>query len=144
MGSLQPVLSAHSSASFTTRIATASRLSPAELHMPRSGESLQRTDTPMQPLVRNWPIIVPTGRIAPAHIFHDAGFGTVHTSAANTTTAAVSSIINYTTTDPDHPDYTLLSAHPLSHPIWPLAFILQGGGVMWEPPMEGPVYRAVA
>jgi hypothetical protein len=37
------------------------------------------------------------------------------------------SIIRYTTTDPDQPDYTLLSAHPLFRPLCPLTFTLLGG-----------------
>jgi hypothetical protein len=40
----------------------------------------------MQPLVLNLSVIVPNGMITPAHIFHNAGFRTFHTSAANTTT----------------------------------------------------------
>jgi hypothetical protein len=84
-------ISARSSATFATRIATASRLSPTGLHATRSGASLQWIDTKMQPLVRNRPNIAPTGRVTPAHIFHDTGFGTVHASGHNTTTATVSS-----------------------------------------------------
>jgi hypothetical protein len=47
----------------------------------------------MQPLVRNGPIIVPNGTTTPAHIFHDAGFGKVHTSTASTTARVSSSTL---------------------------------------------------
>jgi hypothetical protein len=99
MGRLRPVPSTCSSASFTTRIATASRLSPAGLQAPRSGESLQQTYTAIN------------GQYNSSH-----------------------SIISYTTTDSDHPDYTLLSAHPLC----PLTFILLRGELCGSLPWKAP------
>jgi hypothetical protein len=51
------------------------------------------------------------------------------------------SIISYTTIDPDHPDYTFLSAHPLSRQLFLLTFILLRGelcgSLPWKPP-TGP------
>jgi hypothetical protein len=43
------------------------------------------------------------------------------------------SIISYTTTDPEHSNYTLLSAHPLSRPLCHLTFILLGGSYVGIP-----------
>jgi hypothetical protein len=49
-------------------------------------------------------------------------------------------IISYTTTVPDHPDYTPLLVHPVSRPLCPLNLILLREGIMWEPPMEKPLF----
>jgi hypothetical protein len=121
-------------ASFATGIATASHLSPAGLHAPRSGASLQRTDTSMQPFVHNWPIIAPNGRVTPAQIPRRWLRDRPHFSSQYNS----HSIISYTTTYPNHPDYTLLSTHPLSRSLCPSTFILLRGelcgSLPWKPP----------
>jgi hypothetical protein len=112
MGHLRPVPSARSSASFATRIATASRLSLAGLWSILTADRHNDAALCAQPAHRAHRK-GHAGSHIPRRWFRDRP----HFSGQYKNSY---SIISYTTTDSDHSDYTLLSAHPLFRPLCPL------------------------